>query len=223
MGKKCNHIVAVVSKYVNHFDVVNEKKIMQVYKEYITEHCSFRDYRKRGEYWSHNFIMECGDLKNCFFDYCPKCGEKLNPEDLKQRINTELLPFYRKIKEKAIEKEKKDKIERQKKKQLEKFLIENPPIVLGYVYIIKFGKYYKIGKTRTPKQRMDAFCNFPEKIEIIKIAHVWGYSEIEKELHEKYKEYRVKGEWFDLNTELLEEVKQILDAKDYPEFYRIEE
>ncbi len=56
--------------------------------------------------------------------------------------------------------------------------------------------YYKIGKSKTPKQRERTLQSEKPSIKMIK---VWN-NNIEKFLHNEYKEFRVRGEWFKLNN-----------------------
>jgi hypothetical protein len=65
-------------------------------------------------------------------------------------------------------------------------------------YIIKENNsgLYKIGKSTTPKHRERTLQSQIPNIDIIKI---WD-KDIEKELHHKYRNHRVRGEWFDLTN-----------------------
>jgi hypothetical protein len=79
---------------------------------------------------------------------------------------------------------------------------------VGYVYLIKMDSHYKIGISKNPKRRLKAFSTMPQEVEVILTAKVNDYARIEEELHEKYKEKRVRGEWFELDDL---EVKEITD------------
>lgn len=73
----------------------------------------------------------------------------------------------------------------------------------------------KIGKTRNIKQRMTEIRNAslqagyePSRYQLIGVIYVpfrdnhsFNYTELERELHEKFKDKRVLGEWFKLSTE----------------------
>ena len=99
------------------------------------------------------------------------------------------------------------------KEKLQKFLKENPPIELGYVYLIKKGKYYKIGKSKT--------FTYLKTVKIVKVAYVWGYDTVQKNLLDKYAELNTKGKGFCFTEKQVKEIKQLLEAKDYPEFRRV--
>jgi len=87
----------------------------------------------------------------------------------------------------------------------------------GYIYLIKCGKYYKIGRTeKNFQQRLsDIQTSNPEKIKIVFCAKVDSYKEIEESIHEHFKDKRVRGEWFELKCEEIEfAIKMIVQAID---------
>jgi hypothetical protein len=63
-----------------------------------------------------------------------------------------------------------------------------------YTYLMFDGKLYKIGQTGDVKKRMQAMYTANPYIQLI------GYSDkiSEKELHNRFSNYRVKLEWFNL-------------------------
>lgn len=71
----------------------------------------------------------------------------------------------------------------------------------GLVYIIKSGKYYKIGMTRgNLDTRLKSIqTGSPYKIEIIHTIKTASPEKLEAELHRQFKGKRLSGEWFDLN------------------------
>lgn len=73
-----------------------------------------------------------------------------------------------------------------------------PDNKFGIVYVMQFGKYYKIGKANLKMQRFGEYTKLPEKPEYVCVGVVLNALCIEEELHEKYKDKRVRGEWFDL-------------------------
>ena len=75
------------------------------------------------------------------------------------------------------------------------------PITLNKLpkaYIMKDDNtgYYKIGKSVNPKLREKTLQSEKPTIKMIKVFD----KDIEKELHNQYKEFRVRGEWFNLNS-----------------------
>lgn len=74
----------------------------------------------------------------------------------------------------------------------------------GYIYIIKCANAYKIGITRSPKERMKTYkTENPFKIEVIVMENVYDYSELETYLHNICSHKNIHGEWFNLNKEEL--------------------
>jgi hypothetical protein len=69
----------------------------------------------------------------------------------------------------------------------------------GYVYIVKSGDLYKIGKTISLRKRM-ASLNVG-KPRIIRAVRVADYSLVEKLLHVMFADKRVTGEWFKLSAD----------------------
>jgi len=56
--------------------------------------------------------------------------------------------------------------------------------------------FYKIGKSVNPEHRERTLQSQKPTIKMVKIFD----SNIEKELHEAYDKYRVRGEWFNLTN-----------------------
>jgi len=59
----------------------------------------------------------------------------------------------------------------------------------------ELNSLYKIGKSKNPRLREKTLQSEKPSIKIVKVFE----ENIEKELHNKYKEFRVRGEWFHLN------------------------
>lgn len=80
----------------------------------------------------------------------------------------------------------------------------------GYVYLIgsrTFG-WYKIGKTLKPIVRLcDIGVLLPFRIEAIAIWQFANHSTMETEIHRKYAEHRINGEWFGFDDEILKQIK----------------
>lgn len=74
----------------------------------------------------------------------------------------------------------------------------------GFVYILKAGEFYKIGKAKTLGPRIRTL-----KIQLPFSAEVWhafpceNYSQSELHLHEWFSRERVNGEWFRLPDDAL--------------------
>jgi hypothetical protein len=71
--------------------------------------------------------------------------------------------------------------------------------VTGYVYLMKSGKHYKIGKSNAPGRReYDIGLKLPEPLRIIHEIATDDPAGIEKYWHERFRDKRKGGEWFDL-------------------------
>jgi hypothetical protein len=85
---------------------------------------------------------------------------------------------------------------------------------ITYVYVIAAHNYIKIGVSVSPQQRLYVLqCGCPFKLEILTQFTIKGpqrtaYS-LEKELHKHYAEYATHGEWFNLPSELLDELLKV--------------
>lgn len=78
---------------------------------------------------------------------------------------------------------------------------------IHYVYIMfnKHNKYHKIGRSIKPEYRERTLQGQEPDIELVE---KWiASAEVERTLHRKYKEKRMRGEWFDLTENDVEEIK----------------
>lgn len=106
--------------------------------------------------------------------------------------------WYDKNKDKLHGKVKQIKWERKKAKLLKKDSFKG-----SFVYFIACDEMdiVKIGFASDPEQRLAGLQTaFPYPLRIAKTID--GDFEKEKELHEKFKDYRKSGEWFDFNNEI---------------------
>jgi hypothetical protein len=70
----------------------------------------------------------------------------------------------------------------------------------GHVYVIRSSYGYKIGKTRTLRDRTRMFAvKLPFPIEVMMTGWFADYSVAERQLHHQFAGKRLEGEWFDLN------------------------
>jgi len=91
-----------------------------------------------------------------------------------------------------------------------------------YIYLIKCRpfRFYKIGMSTTmPLERLRALqTGSPFRLELVAFAPVEDAYGIEKSLHDKYSLWRVRGEWFGLAKEAVDEIEQyfhLLDEIDW--------
>ena len=75
----------------------------------------------------------------------------------------------------------------------------------GYVYLLKAGPYYKIGRTQELDQRIKQLATLPPfDVELIHVIPTKNMNKLESELHELYATKRKQGEWFELEPENVE-------------------
>ncbi len=84
----------------------------------------------------------------------------------------------------------------------------------GYVYLIQSNDgFIKIGRTINIKKRFKTLSvHLPYKIRLLGIIETNDYIGLEEELHCKYAEKRVNGEWFKLNENEINELLKLVNV-----------
>jgi len=73
---------------------------------------------------------------------------------------------------------------------------------MGYVYLFKSGKYYKIGRSNAPGRReYELAIQLPERIVTVHTIRTDDPVGIEQYWHQRFSERRKNGEWFELRRE----------------------
>lgn len=79
---------------------------------------------------------------------------------------------------------------------------EGPAPEVGYVYLLKSGKYYKIGRSNAPGRReYELAIQLPEPVVTVHTIKTDDPVGIERYWHQRFSECRKNGEWFELRRE----------------------
>lgn len=97
---------------------------------------------------------------------------------------------------------------------------------MGYVYFIRQAEdeIFKIGMTnRTPKSRLDQLqVTSPFELNIFGFIKAINARKVERQLHKKFRDYRLNGEWFNLSEQQVEHVLKEFDGEKLnPDFIEI--
>ncbi len=86
--------------------------------------------------------------------------------------------------------------------------IENDPdrVLAGFVYIVELGGFYKIGYTKDVKKRIKQMCEIqlPWPFNLVFSFECQTPKLTELHVHAQLDEFRVRGEWFELDKKHLD-------------------
>lgn len=82
-----------------------------------------------------------------------------------------------------------------------------------YVYLVRSGKYYKIGIANNPKERINQIqVGNPHKIIFVSCYFMKDAGIVEKALHSAFSEKQVNREWFALDEKEVEKFNNICET-----------
>ena len=88
------------------------------------------------------------------------------------------------------------------------------PILYKHIYLMRCGKYHKVGITNNPSIRLiQVQTNNPEEVSLVFEKRVLNTEMVERKLHYALRRQRVRGEWFELPTKLVDAI--IYDVNQY--------
>lgn len=71
-----------------------------------------------------------------------------------------------------------------------------PKVDPGWLYLMRAGELFKIGKTKNPKRRVRDALTWSPDIEVIAMKPFWNIGSLERMIHEGLANCWHKGEWF---------------------------
>ena len=70
----------------------------------------------------------------------------------------------------------------------------------AYLYLVKSGDYYKIGRTANLNKRLESYVTHsPFEIELIAYTKTQFSEKLERRAHDRYFHLRHRGEWYKLD------------------------
>ena len=161
----------------------------------------------------HPAISFQSDIDGNMAPYYGESGDILSPDDW-QRICARVNGFYSKVSPEWIAHEN-ERFQSEQCKMYEaamtKYHYNEPgPSSSGWIYVLRAGDYYKIGRAKDPIDRYSQLATLPPwPTEIVTTFECNEYEKMEKELHDLFSAKRANGEWFALDAEDVELLRSL--------------
>ena len=82
----------------------------------------------------------------------------------------------------------------------------------GYIYVLRGGELYKIGRSANPKARIKSLSTVsPVALEVICLSQTHDMVGVEIQLHERFADKRQQGEWFALTDDDVHSIRIMLE------------
>lgn len=151
------------------------------------------------------FIDDCiiiyQSSDNQSLDFCDRRGNYLSHEAVDQIINGLNIYKSRYSDESILDFNEKRRRYFESQMSVIRAYEKPQKFINGYVYLIKHGDKYKIGRTINLKNRLKNHKNSNLDIEFIHSIKTDNCIKLENELHKKYAKNRIDGEWYSLNED----------------------
>ena len=116
--------------------------------------------------------------------------------------------FYSRHSDKDIKQLEEDADERRRQRFVSDELLSANAKKAGYVYLLHHDGLHKIGRTKSvPNRRTQIVAKMPHEVTLIHSIKTDDMVGLEALLHERYAEKRMNGEWFALNYDDIQDIR----------------
>lgn len=89
--------------------------------------------------------------------------------------------------------------------------MNQPSLPRKSIYVFEQCGFYKIGYSYNPHKRLENIkCASPNETRLVLSFPIHNVKIVEKELHNRFKDKRIRGEWFELSDGDLQDITNIL-------------
>jgi hypothetical protein len=138
----------------------------------------------------------------------PNHGDSIVSRDEWNRIKREIDKFYQYTRDDEIEKRN---FKLRESNSAYKYSVKLDWVIAGYVYLLESSNgCYKIGKTRKIEKRLyQLLREYPLEIKVLHYIPCRDHTKAENYLHKFFEDYRLQGDWFRLDKEQIDWLKNL--------------